>query len=128
MSCRARDINGKSNLQRARVRQRKDIIQGTNTNISLETASQIPADLPHHIFAHNRKSLPLEFQLRDLVDFLHEHEGPEKILQMNCPLSGHPLPSIYLGYQQSGYANAKIEFSQPLATTFIAYVMNRRQV
>ena len=102
--------------------------KSTNTIFLLETASQIMQGPPHHALVHDRESLPLEFQLRDLVDFLQEHEGLNTILQMNCPLSGHPLPSVFLGYQQSGHANAKLEFSQPLATTFIRYVMNRRQI
>lgn len=110
------------------MRQINNIIQGTNTKISLEPASRIPADLPHHAFAQDRKSLSLELRLRDLLDFLTEHENPDHHLKMICPFSGHPLPSIYLGSQHPGYANAKLEFSQPLATAFIRYVMNRRQV
>jgi hypothetical protein len=103
-------------------------IQSTNTNIFLETAFQTPSELSHDFFTRDRESLPLDLQLGELIDFLREHEGLDKNVRMNCPLSGHPLPSICLGSQQPGYADAKIEFSQPLATTFIRYVMKRRQL
>ncbi|CRL30801.1 unnamed protein product [Penicillium camemberti] len=104
-----------------------DVLKGDLANTK-ETAFQTPSELSHDIFAHDRESVPLDLQLGELIDFLREYEGLDKTLRMSFPLSGHPLPSIYFASQQPGYADAKVEFSQPLATTFIRHVMKRRQL
>ncbi|KAJ5369985.1 uncharacterized protein N7496_006077 [Penicillium cataractarum] len=106
----------------------KQKMQNTNTRIVLGSGLEVSSTLPPTIFADDRDSVPLDLQLRDLIDFLYELEGPNHTLRMRCPLSGHPLPSIYLGTQQFGHASAKLEFSQPLATTFMRYMMKRRQL
>ena len=58
-----------------------------------------------------------------LMNFLHEYQRPEKYLQMDRPVLGDPLPSIYLSRE----TDAKIEFSQTLAAAFVQYVMKHRQ-
>jgi hypothetical protein len=44
---------------------------------------------------------------------------------MECPFNGDPLPFIRFGFGQQAELHATLEFSQPLATLFIQYVMNR---
>ena len=95
---------------------------------------QPASSVPPHFLTHDLGSVPLSLQVKDLVQFLLDFQGPDKQLNMDCPLVGHPLPSIYFRLDSpentdgpSPVLDARVEFSQELATMFIQYVMKHRQ-
>jgi hypothetical protein len=70
-------------------------------------------------------SVSLDLNVKDLVDFIGEYYENDYPLKMECSLFGDPLPCIRLISKQSEDLNARMEFSQQLATIFIQYVMKR---
>jgi hypothetical protein len=81
---------------------------------------------PAHVPAQKQlQSVSLNLQLRDLVAFLQRYQESNQQLQMECPFFGDPLPFIQFRLGQQADHQAKLEFSQPLATLFIQYIMNR---
>ncbi|KAL4766957.1 hypothetical protein BDW60DRAFT_201164 [Aspergillus nidulans var. acristatus] len=87
---------------------------------SLTTRQTNPAHTIKHL-----QSVSLNLQLRDLIEFLQKYETSNQQLQMECPFIGDPLPFIRFDFGQQAELHATLEFSQPLATLFIQYVMSR---
>lgn len=124
------DVLSPAHVRRATdTSQSKNLDVSTNLSVGSGSHSQTLAinTAPHPPSGPHHGSVSLGLRVRDLANFLQEYQELDKTLQMECPLSGDPLPSICISFDQSAESMARIEFSQPLATVFIQYVMQLQQ-
>jgi len=68
----------------------------------------------------------LDLKIADLLNFLQQYQTSCPNLQMICPLSGVPLPSIDIKLESSVGLSAKIEFSLGLSKALMQYVLASR--
>jgi hypothetical protein len=67
----------------------------------------------------------LPLNLSDILGFLQQFREICPGLQMTCPLSGVPLPSIDINFTSSPEYYAKITLSHRLSHGLLQYVMDR---
>ncbi|RAK99639.1 uncharacterized protein BO80DRAFT_120255 [Aspergillus ibericus CBS 121593] len=74
--------------------QSKNLKISTNLSVGSGSHSQTLVIAPHPPSGPRHGSISLDLRVRDLVNFFQENQELDKIVQMECPLSGDPLPSI----------------------------------
>jgi hypothetical protein len=61
-------------------------------------------------------------QAEDLFKFMLEHDGGCKLVEMECPFGGLPLPSTTITYKLSKGVDVKMEFSHRLCHEILKHV------
>jgi len=64
----------------------------------------------------------LNLKFTDLLGFLQQHGSSHASLQMTCPFSGVPLPSIYIDLESTLGLSGKLEFSIRLSEALVQYM------
>lgn len=70
----------------------------------------------------------LEFEFKELLDFLHRYQNTSTKVRMVCPFMGVPLPIIDIKLDSSIQLSAKIELSLRLSRALLGHIFASRNV